>query len=256
MADQNRSIEERFRRDHEDEDRRWRRRDEEGYWRRDDRERKFSRNESYGRGSQSDGQGDSYGGQDAGWGQRYGQPHGNQSGFGHFGGYRGGQDCEREGRYNSGAPQYGSFGVTDSGRQGREWQQYGGSGSHQMGARQNGEHRGKGPKGYKRSDERIREDVCDRLSYDDELDASEITVTVKDGEVTLEGTVTDRRAKHRAEDLAESAGGVRDVDNKLRKSKGMLQEMGDRLTGSQNNERGGHAGSGTKNAPSSTSMSR
>lgn len=122
-----------------------------------------------------------------------------------------------------------------------------------MGAWPSGEHRGKRPKGYKRSDERIREDVCDRLSDDDELDASEITVTVKDGEVTLKGTVTDRRAKYRAEDLVESAGGVRDVDNQLRKSNGMLQEVGERLTGSQNNERGGHAGSGTKNAPSSTS---
>jgi len=120
---------------------------------------------------------------------------------------------------------------------------------------QRGEHRGKGPKGYKRSDDRIREDVCDRLSDDDELDASEIAVSVKEGEVTLEGSVSDRRSKQRAEDLAESVGGVRDVNNKLRTNKGMLQEMSDRLAGSQNNERG-YAGSGTKNTPPNASMSR
>ena len=78
-------------------------------------------------------------------------------------------------------------------------------------------HRGKGPKGYQRSDDRIREDVCERLSDDDELDASDISVTVGDGDVTLAGTVTDRHAKQRAEDLAASIGGVRDVDNQLRR---------------------------------------
>ena len=78
---------------------------------------------------------------------------------------------------------------------------------------------------------------------------------MKDGEVTLEGSVTDRRAKQRAEDLAEAVGGVRDVDNKLRKNKGMLQEMGERLTGKENSERG-YAGSGTKNTPPNASMSR
>lgn len=215
-------------------------------------------------GSQRYGQdyGDQRHGQDDG-SQRYGrQDYGSQryggsdyesqrhSGVGHSGLTSSSQHDEREGLYNRsefGTPQYGAFGITEGGRQGREWQQLGGM---------RGEHRGKGPKGYKRSDDRIREDVCDRLSDDDELDASEITVSVKDGEVTLEGSVTDRRSKQRAEDLAESVGGVRDVDNKLRKNKGILQEMGDRLAGSQNNERGGYAGSGTKNTPPNASMSR
>ena len=56
-------------------------------------------------------------------------------------------------------------------------------------------HRGKGPKGYTRSDDRIREDVNDRLSDDDMLDASDITVTVSGGEVTLEGRVGPRQGK-------------------------------------------------------------
>ena len=54
---------------------------------------------------------------------------------------------------------------------------------------------GKGPRGYVRSDERIKEDVSDRLSMDDETDASDITVTVSQGEVTLEGTVPDRHSE-------------------------------------------------------------
>lgn len=44
-------------------------------------------------------------------------------------------------------------------------------------------HKGKGPKGYQRSDERIKEDVCDRLSDDDYLDASDIDVQVTGHEV-------------------------------------------------------------------------
>lgn len=75
---------------------------------------------------------------------------------------------------------------------------------------------GRGPKGYQRSDERIREEVCDRLMADDWIDASDIDVTVEQGEVRLAGTVRDRRAKRRAEDLAEDVMGVRDVMNQVR----------------------------------------
>jgi len=79
-----------------------------------------------------------------------------------------------------------------------------------------GRHRGLGPKGYVRSDERIRELVCDDLMDDPWLDASGIEVTVKDGEVTLSGTVEDRDAKRWAEDVAEHTGGVKHVQNNLR----------------------------------------
>ncbi|MBP2297162.1 BON domain-containing protein [Azospirillum rugosum] len=77
-------------------------------------------------------------------------------------------------------------------------------------------HRGRGPKGYTRSDERIREDINDRLTDDPYLDASDIEVTVSGAEVTLSGSVEDRRAKHRAEDIAESVSGARHVQNNLR----------------------------------------
>jgi osmotically-inducible protein OsmY len=77
-------------------------------------------------------------------------------------------------------------------------------------------HRGKGPQGYVRSDERIRESVCEVLTDDHHVDASGIEVTVKNGEVVLSGTVDDRMQKRRAEDIVENLTGVRDVVNQLR----------------------------------------
>jgi hypothetical protein len=79
-----------------------------------------------------------------------------------------------------------------------------------------GPNRGRGPKGYRRSDARILEDVSDRLTEDRDLDASGVEVKVADGEVTLKGTVSDRAARRRAEDIASSVSGVRHVTNDLR----------------------------------------
>lgn len=84
------------------------------------------------------------------------------------------------------------------------------------------DHRGRGPKNYARSDERIREDVNDRLTEDVWIDASEIDVTVAEGEVTLAGTVQDRRAKRRAEDIADDVSGVKHVQNNLRYTSGVV----------------------------------
>ena len=77
-------------------------------------------------------------------------------------------------------------------------------------------YRGLGPKNYRRSDERIREDVCERLTLDHYVDASDIEVEVREGVVMLSGSVEDRRTKRRAEDVAESVNGVRDVQNQIR----------------------------------------
>lgn len=81
--------------------------------------------------------------------------------------------------------------------------------------RQRAQLRGRGPKNYRRSDERIKEDVNDRLG-DGYLDATEIEVAVLNGEVTLTGTVQTRSDKRRAEDIAESVSGVSNVENRLR----------------------------------------
>ncbi|MGH9962034.1 MAG: BON domain-containing protein [Pyrinomonadaceae bacterium] len=76
-----------------------------------------------------------------------------------------------------------------------------------------GNYRGRGPKGYKRSDERIKEDVNDRLSDDPYLDASDVEVTVINCEVALSGTVDSRNAKRRAENVIESVCGVTNIEN-------------------------------------------
>lgn len=75
---------------------------------------------------------------------------------------------------------------------------------------------GQGPEGYQRSDDRIMDDVCDRLTRHGQLDASDINVNVNNGEVTLTGNVDSRRAKRMAEDTAESVSGVKDVHNELK----------------------------------------
>lgn len=90
-----------------------------------------------------------------------------------------------------------------------------------------GMHYGKGPTGYTRSDERIREDVCDRLTDDPHVDASSIQVSVENGVVTLQGQVTERQMKHRAEDCAEHVSGVKDVENRLRVSRDAWSNEGE-----------------------------
>ncbi|HEY3947739.1 BON domain-containing protein [Phenylobacterium sp.] len=81
-------------------------------------------------------------------------------------------------------------------------------------------HRGRGPQGYKRADERISEDAHERLTEDSWLDASNVAVSVSGGEVTLSGTVEHREAKHRAERIVEDISGVAHVQNNLRVEKG------------------------------------
>ena len=75
---------------------------------------------------------------------------------------------------------------------------------------------GRGPKGYQRPDERIREDVSDRFTDDEWLDASELTVHVRQGVIILAGLVPDRQQARRAECIAYAISGVRGVANKLR----------------------------------------
>jgi len=75
---------------------------------------------------------------------------------------------------------------------------------------------GRGPKGYRRPDERIKEDVSDRFTDDEWLDASELTVDVHQGIVILVGVVLDRQQARRAECIAYAVTGVRGVANRLR----------------------------------------
>lgn len=81
---------------------------------------------------------------------------------------------------------------------------------------QSDNHYGGGPKGCLRSDDRIKEDVNEHPTRQHEVDASEIEVDVKNGEVTLKGTVDHRQANAIAEDVAEQVSGVREVHNQIR----------------------------------------
>ena len=77
------------------------------------------------------------------------------------------------------------------------------------------DHRGRGPKGYTRTDERLREAICERLTDDPRIDASEIEVDVEQQKVTLRGSVNDRRTKYAVEELVENSG-AREIENQLR----------------------------------------
>jgi BON domain len=76
-----------------------------------------------------------------------------------------------------------------------------------------------GPKGYQRSDERLREDISERLMDASYIDSSDVTVAVSGAKVVLEGTVPERRMKHAIEDLADACPGVLDIENRIRVSR-------------------------------------
>ena len=83
----------------------------------------------------------------------------------------------------------------------------------------NPDYTGRGPRGYRRSDARTFEDICDRLTVDPRVDASDIEVNVKESEVTLSGSVRSREEKRYAEEIVERVMGVRDVNNHLKVSR-------------------------------------
>jgi len=87
---------------------------------------------------------------------------------------------------------------------------------HQYELSQRGVHRGKGPRAYQRSDQRITEDINDLLTEDPYIDASDIEVSVEKGDVTLSGSVESKHLKRRVEEVVERVSGVKNIENKLR----------------------------------------
>ena len=131
-----------------------------------------------------------------------------------------------------GAGGFGTYaGREESGwRADRDWGRYAGLGQNRE-SEMRGPHTGRGPRSYQRSDERIREDVCERLCQHGYLDASDIDVRVQNGEVTMQGSVSDRVAKRNAEDVAENVFGVKEVHNLLR-----VTQLGFAQEGQENRE--------------------
>ena len=138
-------------------------------------------------------------------------------------------------RGEAGRPGYGAFGPERGYNQGG----YGGRGAYDRGYtprsydakldRMEGRQRGpvRPPRGYQRADERIREDVCERL-MEGPVDVGDVEVTVSNGEVTLSGTVVERWEKRAIEDIAGNVRGVHDVHNRVR-----VRPMEDRPMGQE-----------------------
>lgn len=170
---------------------------------RDQRER-FGERRDYGlHGQQGFAQGMGYGEGYYGGGSYYGMP---SAGYGSQYGYRMGQP-------------------------GGSWA---GGGEYGMYYRGQQQRRGRPPRSYKRSDERIHDELCEVIARESDIDASEVDVQVANGEVTLTGTVENRASKRELEDLAERVFGVNDVHNNLKARKGLFNELGEKLFGGGN----------------------
>lgn len=160
--------------------------------------------------------------------------------IGHSGNFRAG-GFERS-DVGQGRGQQGSVGGESAGygyRSDLDWRSTGSQGYGQQQS-QRGPHSGKGPQGYVRSDDRIKEIVNDALTEHGHVDASNITVEVKNGEVTLSGHVDDRSTKRLAEDIAASCSGVKDVINHIRVGQDQKDQMPSGTTaqaGANNNTR-------------------
>jgi osmotically-inducible protein OsmY len=158
--------------------------------------------------------------------QRYDQDEYEGLGYGAEGGMGYGSQGYRN-NINASSQRYGSSGGGNYG--------YGSGGDY---GRQEGEHGGRGPKGYRRGDDRITEDINEALTRHSGIDASDIEVQVSNGEVTLSGSVSNRQAKRMAEDVAEGVSGVKDVLNQIKVSQdnggsGRNNQGGQQSTGSQ-----------------------
>jgi hypothetical protein len=252
-------------------------RDQEEWRHRRDREQQWGGSEEYGsRGQREGGQG----GYGQGYGQQgYGQGYG-QGGYGQGGqsGWYGqgsgqGQGGFGQGEYGRGGYGQGGYGQEGYGqgsyRQGGYGQEgYGqgqgqgfGQGGFGQGVRYTsaiiiGRFSGRGPKGYRRSDDRIREDVSEELTRHGEIDASEIDIKVENGEVTLTGKVGDRQQKRLAEDLAERCSGVSDVHNQLKVDKGFFAKLFGSSEEDEERDRGQERGTSTRRSTSGTSANR
>lgn len=168
--------------------------------------------------------------QRAQWGQTRGGQHNIGSGFGGynqgFGGtqgqWAGGQGDWGGGQGNWGQGSQGNFGQGSrySGYGQDFGQQSGGQGQYGYGSQGGMGRDRQGVKGYTRSDERIKDDVCERLYNEGRIEVRDVSVEVTDGKVMLEGTVPNRHMKHQIEDIVDQCIGVKEVENHIRVSRG------------------------------------
>jgi osmotically-inducible protein OsmY len=188
--------------------------------------------------------------------------YGSQSGYG-----RGSSDQQRSGAQQSWRGQQGggnSYQDRSSWNYGEDRGQRAGSGSsggaygYDAGAYRSEQstqsHRGRGPQGYQRSDDRLKELICERLTEDPQIDASNVSIDVSGQVVKLTGTVDDRSTKYEIEELIESMGGVKDIDNQLRVQRS--QSNWNQSGSSQGSTQGSASGSGSGTSTGSNQQSR
>ncbi len=72
------------------------------------------------------------------------------------------------------------------------------------------------PRAIHRSGAELHEDICEALLAREDLDTSDVTVTVHEGQVTLDGSVPERSMRYLIEDVAAGHPAVHDVDNRIR----------------------------------------
>lgn len=203
------------------------------------------------------------GGPETEWGRGYGGGYGRSGEYGE----RGGRGAWGRGQQSGIGPEYGSSSYGGYGySSGFSDMSQGRTSSYDadFGARSpRPNFAGRGPRNYRRSDERIEEEINEELTRSSEIDASDIEVRVAGGTVTLSGSVDNRHAKRLAEDLSESISGVEEVDNQLRVKRGAEQgatmtdrEVGRstaRETGSRSAASAGATGGGAAGAGGTTS---
>lgn len=167
--------------------------------------------------------------------QDYGQQGGQYQGYGgreHMGSAQ--PQHQAYGGYQQGQPQ--SYGAAESGQfyaqrgypsGGQPSGGYGSYGAYQVGSQQApARTTPRAPKDYVRSDERIRELICESLAHHPDIDASDVSVQVTQGRVSLAGAVPERRMKHEIEDVADACWGVQDVENHIRVQSGQQSALG------------------------------
>ena len=168
----------------------------------------------------------------SGYGQerfREGRSFAQQRGFG-----RASQTGYGQGGFRESSSGRGGFGESRYGRQSGIGQSAYGRSGREYESSSRGSHRGKGPKGYQRSGERLKEIICENLKDDPDIDASDVSIDVNGETVTLEGTVDSRQTKYAVEECAEQCG-ASNINNNLRI--GQEETESTRWSGSQSSER-------------------
>lgn len=167
------------------------------------------------------------GGADTEWGRGYGGGYGRSGDYGERGGGgRWGRGQQSGTGPDHGSSNYGGYGYSS----GFSDMSQGRTSSYDstFGARSPRNFAGRGPKNYRRSDERIQEEINEELTRHPDLDATDVEVRVDAGTVSLSGMVDSRHAKRLAEDICESVSGVQDVENQLRVRRGAGEQQSSR----------------------------